>query len=147
MRGRTWSACAATEVVPSAATCQQHSEVHDAAEDQQATGPIRHTLDAPHVSPSAGDGRDPERAAELGSAMPTAMIQTKPGKRVNGTKGRAPGTMMYSQLSSPQIATAIPSTTTHFGMSLRNAAGMVTPATSRPNGTENPAPPKPCVSQ
>src|SRR4029453_8504297 len=53
---------------------------------------------------------DAARAAELGSARPTAMIQINPGKRANGTRGRAPGTIMYSQLSSPQIAIAIPST-------------------------------------
>src|SRR4029434_3501365 len=41
-------------------------------------------------------------AAQLGAARTTAMIQTNPGKRDNGTRGRAPGTIMYSQLSSPQ---------------------------------------------
>jgi hypothetical protein len=42
-------------------------------------------------------------------AKPIAMSHAKPGNRASGTSGSAAGIIRYSQLSSPQIATKIPS--------------------------------------
>src|SRR6476646_9966889 len=49
---------------------------------------------------------------------------------------------MLRTLNSPISARAKPNATSHFGRSLKNAAGTRTPAIRRPNGTENPTPPK-----
>ena len=45
-------------------------------------------------------------------------------------------------LNSPITASTSPNTTSHFGSSLKNAAGIDRPTISRPIGTENPTPPR-----
>ena len=78
----------------------------------------------------------------VGRAKPVAMIQIKPGNRVNGISGSAFGNKMSSQLSSPTMASTVPRMTIHFGRILAKPAVNETPAINRPSGTEKPGPPK-----
>ena len=76
-----------------------------------------------------------------GNTNPTMMSHTKPGNRVSGTRKSAWGISKFNQLNTPQMPSAIPQITSHFGSSFENAAGTAMPAMSNPNGTEKPDPP------
>src|SRR6266487_6105307 len=78
----------------------------------------------------------------FGSRNPVAISQIKAGNLVRGMRKRAFGEIKFSQLSSPQTASKKPNTTSQFGKSFMNPAGMDTPAIKRPSGTEKPGPPK-----